>query len=172
MNTIDGAEGPPAGSMHSQHEIDSPPPVLVVQRSIKAGVEFLFDAWTRVEQLMQWWGPTGVSCNHAEIDLRVGGHYRIGNRFTDGTLVWISGSFEQIDRPHLLVYSWSVEPALRAPERVTVRFDQQADANTLVTITHERIADAATRASHLSGWIGCLDGLWQWAGSELSKQTR
>lgn len=130
---------------------------LVVRRSIRASAERLFDAWTRPEQLTQWWGPPGAHCPHADVDLRVGGSYRIGNQFADGPVIWISGRFEAIDRPRQLVYSWTIEPAASA-ERVTVSFDED-DGVTEVVLVHERIADAATRGQHEHGWNGCLDGL-------------
>ena len=53
----------------------------------------MFAAWTTPELLRQWWGPTGVRCIAAEIDLRVGGTYRIGNEIPDGSVIWISGEF-------------------------------------------------------------------------------
>jgi hypothetical protein len=34
-------------------------------------------AWTEAEQLKKWWGPQSVTCDGAEVDLRVGGRYRI-----------------------------------------------------------------------------------------------
>jgi uncharacterized protein YndB with AHSA1/START domain len=129
---------------------------LVVRRAIRAPAERLFDAWTRPEQLVQWWGPKGAHCPHAEVDLRVGGRYRIGNQFGDGPVIWISGQFEAIDRPVELVYSWTIEPA--AAERVTVRFQEDGGV-TEVVLVHERIADAASRDRHAQGWDGCLDGL-------------
>ena len=143
------------------NHLETPQPLhltLVARRSIRAPAERLFDAWTQAEHLTQWWGPRGVHCPHAEVDLRVGGRYRIGNQFADGTLVWISGEFEHIARPFELIYTWLIEPATDAPERVMVRFIE-ADGSTQVIVTHERIADEAKRAEHEQGWFGCLDGL-------------
>jgi uncharacterized protein YndB with AHSA1/START domain len=131
---------------------------LVVRRVIRASAERLFDAWTRPEQLVQWWGPPGAHCPHAEVDLRVGGSYRIGNQFGDGEVIWISGQFEAIERPLELVYTWRIEPAADRPERVTVRFNER-DGETEVVLVHERIADQASRDQHTQGWTGCLDGL-------------
>ena len=64
---------------------------LFVRRRIKASPERLFEAWTTPDQFVQWWGPPGVACPGAEMDLRVGGSYRIGNRMPDGIEVWIGG---------------------------------------------------------------------------------
>ena len=54
---------------------------LVVRKWIRATPERSFDAWTTPLALRKWWGPEGVECTEAEVDLRVGGHYRIANRF-------------------------------------------------------------------------------------------
>jgi uncharacterized protein YndB with AHSA1/START domain len=69
---------------------------LVVHRTIRAPVERVFAAWTTPEQLRRWWGPKSVVCSEAEVDLRIGGAFRIANQFPDGNVVWISGEFEQI----------------------------------------------------------------------------
>jgi uncharacterized protein YndB with AHSA1/START domain len=128
---------------------------LVVKRVIKATPARLFDAWTTPEQLLKWWGPRPVVCSAAEVDLRPGGAYRIGNRLPDGREVFISGVFEKIEMPHLLVYSWTMGGET---SRVTVRFEPRGTA-TEVIIEHENIPDEETRKDHEKGWIGCLDGL-------------
>lgn len=131
---------------------------LVVRRTIRASPDRVFAAWTTPEQLVKWWGPKGVRCAGAEVDLREGGAYRIGNELPSGDTVWISGTFEFVDRPNKLVYSWSLEPAASEPERVTVRFEPR-DVGTEVIIVHERIISEAARDQHQHGWTGCLDGL-------------
>jgi len=135
---------------------------LIVRRRIHATPEKLFGAWTQPAHLVNWWGPQGVACPAAEIDLRVGGTYRIANRFPDGTVVWITGLFELIEPPHRLVYTWKLESQMGPTERVSVCFEQLADS-TEVVVTHERIADEAVRTSHERGWNGCLDSLVKYA---------
>jgi len=135
---------------------------LVVRRRIDATREKLFAAWTQPELLVRWWGPQGVACPTAEIDLRVGGSYRIANQFTDGTVVWIAGVFEVIEPPHRLSYTWKLGSENGPVERVTVCFEAHGTA-TEVIVTHERIPDDTARTSHERGWIGCLDGLVKYA---------
>ena len=120
---------------------------LVVRRRIRATAERLFEAWTQPDQLRLWWGPPTVTCAGATIDLRVGGGYRIGNRYADGRIVWIAGDFEVVAPPSKLVFTWRIEPGPARIELVTVLFEQRDDA-TDVTVSHQRIADAATRAGH------------------------
>ena len=145
---------------------DSLPPALaatlVVRRRIKSTPEKLFAAWTRPELLTRWWGPQGATCPTAEIDLRVGGSYRIANLFSDGTVLWITGVFEVIEPPNRLMYTWKLESQKALTERVTVCFDAHA-SSTEVTVTHERIPNESARISHEHGWAGCLESLVRYA---------
>jgi uncharacterized protein YndB with AHSA1/START domain len=141
---------------------------LVVRRTIRASPERLFAAWTEPAQLRLWWGPAHVACPAAEVDLRVGGRYRLANQFADGSIWWIAGTFETVEPPRLLIYSWELSagdlapggmpPPVQAAERVTIRFEPHGDTTEVVVI-HERIADEPSRVSHEQGWFGCLDGL-------------
>jgi uncharacterized protein YndB with AHSA1/START domain len=131
---------------------------LVIRRTIRATPERLFGAWTQASHLRNWWGPPGVECIGADVDLQVGGRYRIGNRFSDGTIVWITGEFEVIEPPHEIVYTWRLEPQAHPSERVTVRFEPRG-GSTEVIVRHERIVDPVARDAHEQGWLGCLDGL-------------
>jgi uncharacterized protein YndB with AHSA1/START domain len=135
--------------------------VLVVRRTIRAPVARVFDAWIRPELLRRWWGPRPVTCSDAEVDLRVGGAYRIANLLPDGSVLWISGHFEIVEPPHRLVYTWHVEGKETpdaARSRVTVRFESR-DGGTEVIVVHERIDTEETRADHEKGWRGCLENL-------------
>jgi uncharacterized protein YndB with AHSA1/START domain len=85
---------------------------LEVRRTIHAPAQQVFEAWTQPVHLKTWWGPRPVTCTYAEIDLRVGGSYRIANQFPDGSVVWILGKFEVVDAPHKLVYTWRTNPSL------------------------------------------------------------
>ena len=134
---------------------------LTVRRVIAAPAARLFEAWTTPALLRIWWGPADVRCIAADVDLRVGGAYRLGNELPDGRVLWITGTFELIEHPRKLVYSWRIgdEPT----SRVTVRFDPVEPDGTEVTVLHERIASRAERDDHQLGWVGCLDGLDAWA---------
>jgi uncharacterized protein YndB with AHSA1/START domain len=143
------ASAPPAGAGSVS---------LVVRRLVHAPAARVFAAWTEPEHLKKWWGPTSVVCTGAEVDLRVGGRYRIANSFPDGQVVWIAGAFEVVEPPSRLIYSWALEGVARTAERVTVRFEPRGQ-DTEVVVVHDRIPDAPTRAQHEQGWLGCLDGL-------------
>jgi uncharacterized protein YndB with AHSA1/START domain len=134
---------------------------IVTRRRFPVTRERLFTAWTDAAQVEAWWGPAQVTAVGVEIDLRVGGHYRIGNRLPDGRLIWIAGEFIDVRPPSLLVYSWRLGE--EAETRVTVSFDA-ADEGSELTIVHELIESESSKAEHQQGWTGCLDGLAQFLG--------
>lgn len=132
---------------------------LLVRRTVRAPIERVFAAWTDPEQLERWWGPKNVTCTAAEVDLRVGGAIRLANELPDGTTLWIEGTFEKIEPPHELVYTWLVGGGIHGPaSRVRIRFVPK-DGATEVIVQHDRIDSEATRDNHEMGWLGCLDGL-------------
>ncbi len=134
---------------------------LLVRRTIKADVRRVFEAWTKPEHLIKWWGPRPVTCSSAEVDLRVGGAYRIANLLPDGNTLFIFGQFEVVEPPSRLVYTWHIELKNAPPpqvSRMTVRFEPQGTA-TEVIVLHEHIDSEATSADHEHGWNGCLDNL-------------
>jgi uncharacterized protein YndB with AHSA1/START domain len=52
---------------------------LVVTRTFDAPARIVFEAWTRPELFRRWWAPKsiGVSLLSCEMDVRVGGGYRL-----------------------------------------------------------------------------------------------
>ena len=79
--------------------------------NIKASPERIFDAFTDPAQLTQWWWPNGFSCPKAEVDLRIGGTYRIAMKWPGSIPTeqqfshYMGGEYYEIDRPHRLVMS-------------------------------------------------------------------
>ena len=52
---------------------------LVVTRTFNAPARIVFEAWTRPELFKRWWTPKsmGMSLRSCEMDVRVGGRYRL-----------------------------------------------------------------------------------------------
>jgi uncharacterized protein YndB with AHSA1/START domain len=133
---------------------------LRISRIVRVPPERAFAAWTDPKHVVHWWGPPGVTCTEAHIDLRVGGEYGIANQFADGRIIWIRGTFEAVDPPRRLVYSWRLdgEPHTAGAERVTVSFERRPGDATNIVVLHERVPSEERRRSHQAGWNGCLDG--------------
>ena len=89
----------------------TPAKQLVIERTFKASPERVFNAFTNPEKLTQWWWPKGFSCPAAEVDLRVGGTYKLAMQWlgavpgNDQFAHHMGGEYFEIDRPHRLVMS-------------------------------------------------------------------
>jgi uncharacterized protein YndB with AHSA1/START domain len=141
---------------------------LVVRRTYAAPQDKVFRAWTDPEQIVQWMSPSeGIRAEFAEVDLRVGGQYRIGYRTPNGLAV-VGGRFTHVAAPERLAYTWVWEPPndnAGAETLVTVEFREKAGATELV-LTHERFPNATMRAKHEHGWTGVLESLAAFVGRD------
>ncbi|MCZ6491166.1 MAG: SRPBCC domain-containing protein [Acidobacteria bacterium] len=139
----------------------APKTTLTLRRTFQAPREKVFHAWTDPETLKKWWGPEGYETPEAEVDLRVGGRYRLGMRkLPDGEVFFLGGTFREISPPERLVYTWSWEQASMdvGETLVTVEF-REAGQSTEVVLKHELFPNEETREHHNQGWNGCLDKL-------------
>ncbi len=140
---------------------------LTIKRTIKSSPQRLFRAWTQADELLKWFGPEGVSTETAEVDLRVGGAYRLVLRLPDGNTVAHHGHYREIRPAEKLVFTWILENQACDGSRgedcetlVTVHFEDRGSATEL-TITHEFLPSEKARNNHEFGWNGCLDSLEQ-----------
>lgn len=58
---------------------------IVVSRSIHAPRELVFEAFTAVKHLSQWWGPEGFTTTTKEFEFRVGGVWAFTMHGPNGT---------------------------------------------------------------------------------------
>jgi len=135
---------------------------LQIRRRFAASRERVFRAWTDPEALKQWFAVAeGYTTPIAEVDLRVGGRYRLGMKPPDSDQILIvGGEYREIRPPERLVFTWSWEgaPSNEPATLLTIEFREQGGA-TEVLLTHENFVDEAARDRHAGGWEGCLSGL-------------
>ena len=132
---------------------------LEVRRHYKAGVAAVYAACTDPEQMKSWMAPNdAVRESEVELDVRVGGRYRIVMYAPNGETHRVAGEFREVVPPHRLVYTWAWESTPERQSLVTIELRPVNDGTELV-LTHQRLADRDARDRHLVGWIGCLDRL-------------
>jgi uncharacterized protein YndB with AHSA1/START domain len=136
---------------------------LQAQVVIEAPRERVFDAWTQPEQLVRWYALNDEwQTASAEVDLQVGGRFRIGLRPPGGSVFYEEGSFLRIAPPDQLVYtcvSGGVAGATEEVTTVTVTFVELAPGRTEVRVEQTGFGLAAARDLHQSGWPHFLERL-------------
>jgi len=141
--------------------VDTDNPSLTLTRRIDAPPARVFAAWTEPRLIARWWQPVPVGDGdavRAEIDLRIGGRYRIVIRGADGEEHDVGGEYVEIERDRRLVFTWAWRSTPSRISRVSVTLAPEGDG-TRLTLTHERFADAAARDRHHGGWTRILDAL-------------
>ena len=135
-------------------------PSLTLERHYPVAPEKVWRAWTDPEALKRWWGPMrGEPVSAAELDVRVGGRFRIvfgGPRGTDNEC---AGVYQEVVPDRKLVFSWHWPRS--TPERVsrvTIEFIRSGTGTDLKFV-HDQFFDEAARDGHKRGWTGSLDKL-------------
>lgn len=133
---------------------------LTLVRRIAARPTIVFEALTTPEGVASWWGPDNLPVLSAELDARVGGAYRVRFQTVDGQQHEAFGECLEVDPPRRLAISWTYafggEPE-EAGRTSRVEFDvRPIDGGAELTLTHTRLANEASLASHAHGWTGSL----------------
>ena len=104
---------------------------LVVTRTFNAPARIVFEAWTKPELFRQWWVPKsmGMSLLSCEMDVRVGGRYRLefGTRGLKGMAFF--GTYMEVTPHSRLV--WTNEESDEGSV-TTVTFEEKGGKTLLV----------------------------------------
>jgi uncharacterized protein YndB with AHSA1/START domain len=136
---------------------------LRIERVIDAPPAAVFRAWTTRDAMERWYADGDDSTAHVvELDLRVGGRYRIAFGPSGKEPYVESGTYLEIDPPHRLVVSETLANAGEGPDfgwtgtRVTVEFRAE-DGKTRLVLVHEGFPSTEHRDGAGGGWPGFLD---------------
>ncbi len=126
---------------------------LRMTRFFDASRERVFRAFAEPQQLVTWWGPTGMSVIDHDIDVRVGGAWRTTIRSETGDEYTMSGVYREISAPHRLVFTWAWErDGSRGHETVvTIQFSE-AEGRTKLSFLQEFFDTEETKNAHEAGW--------------------
>ena len=107
---------------------------LVVTRTFDGPARIVFEAWTKPELFKQWWVPKsmGMFLRSCEMDVRVGGRYRLEFAHGDSQSAFF-GTYKEV-RPHSRLV-WTNEEGGEGGPVTTVTFEEQG-GKTLV-VMHE-----------------------------------
>lgn len=136
--------------------------VIIAEIQIAAPPERVFDALVSPEQVMRWWGQSGIyRCTEFKADLRVGGRWSSAGVGPGGDNFEVTGEYLEIDAPRLLVHTWVASWTGRA--KTTVRWElEPKEQGTQVTLRHSGLSAYPNLAQSYRGWprmLGWLQAL-------------
>ncbi len=126
-----------------------------VRRHMPARREVVYEAWTTPEGFRHWMCPGDVISAEAELDVRVGGSFRIVMK--SPTVEHLhTGIYQTVEPPAKLAFTWIA--GNHPPTHVVVEFIDLGEESEIV-ITHEGfvIPDVARR--YEGGWATIAEKL-------------
>jgi len=104
---------------------------LVVTRTVNGPARLVFEAWTKADLFRRWWVPKSYGLNllSCEIDVRVGGQYRLAFLHEGATMEFFGTYLEVVPHSRLV---WTNEEGDGGKTITTVTFEEKAGQTLLV----------------------------------------
>ena len=105
---------------------------LVVTRTIDAPARIVFEAWTKPELFKRWWVPKsmGMSLLSCEMDVRVGGRYRLVFGLNGAQAMEVFGKYLEVTPHSRLV--WTNDEGEEGGAVTTLTFEEKGGQTLLV----------------------------------------
>lgn len=105
---------------------------LVVTRTVNAPARLVFEAWTKAELFRRWWVPKSYGLNliSCEMDVRVGGQYRLVFLHEGATMEFFGAYLEVTPHSRL---AWTNDEGDQGQTVTTVTFEE-VDGKTLLVV--------------------------------------
>ena len=159
--------------MDERRESDAPPTknrtgveqsereLVVASRTVNGPARLVFEAWTKAELFRRWWVPKsyGLTLLSCEMDVRVGGRYRLVFSHQASTMEFF-GTYREVTPHSRLV--WTNEEGDGGETVTTVTFDENAGKTLLVVhdlYPSKEALDAAVASGSTGGMPETLDQL-------------
>jgi uncharacterized protein YndB with AHSA1/START domain len=127
---------------------------------LPAPPSLVFRALTDPPELAKWWGPHGFTIPGLELDLRVGGGYRIAMQPPEGELFYLQGEFREVDPSRRLAYTFRWEDPDPDDVETTVTLSlRDLGGSTELKLDQGAFATEARRALHEQGWTDSFEKL-------------
>jgi uncharacterized protein YndB with AHSA1/START domain len=108
---------------------------ILIVRAFSAPCAAVFDAWTRPEQVTEWWDPRRQPLAACEIDLSPNGRFRFVTQGPDGAAHPFTGRYREIVPPSRLVFT--TQTSLNGPSSIGTLIFEEHGGTTTLTMTIE-----------------------------------
>lgn len=132
-------------------------PMLLLDFEIEANCNSVYNAWTDLSILQKWFCPTGFSVALAEMDLKVGGYFKIHMKSSDGTIYPTKGEYILLDNPNRIVYkdSWDDDRENNEPTTTEIVFEPTGSKTLMKIYTSfatEKQKENILNSGIIDGW--------------------
>ena len=93
---------------------------VTIEKTFKAPLKVVWDAWTESEQIVKWWAPNGMDVKVEEHDFSVGGKWRYTMMMPNGSEFISQGIYKEIIEQEKIVTSADFKPMTENVELVAL----------------------------------------------------
>jgi uncharacterized protein YndB with AHSA1/START domain len=146
---------PDTATMHITADRDA----IISEIDIAAPPDRVFQALIDPQQVLQWWGQTGIyRCTEFAADVRPGGQWRSAGIGPDGGPFEARGEYIEVEPPRLLIYSWVA--SWTGALKTTIRCElTRSGKGTQLRLSHGGLASHPELAQSYRGWPRMLGWL-------------
>jgi len=124
---------------------------LHINKNLPANINKVWKAWTNADDLAAWFCPEGMTATVHEMDVKVGGKYRITMAPPEGDTYTAIGEYKEVVPNEKLVFSWQWEGDEQVSE-VTILFTDKGKT-TDMDFHHDQFESKESRDKHEEGWV-------------------
>jgi uncharacterized protein YndB with AHSA1/START domain len=159
---------PPSATERANHSANE----IRITRVYDAPVALVWDAWTDLEQVAQWWGPRGFTITTHHKDLRVGGTWQYTMHGPDGKDWPNFTRYHEVEPRAKLVYDHGATSDDAAPLfRVTAEFRDLGSGRTELTLCMTLATAEAAQQTRAMIKAAGGNSTWDRLAEYLEQQT-
>ncbi len=83
---------------------------LTIKKHLDAPIQLVWDAWTKPEHIINWWGPKGMETKVESHEFKVGGKWKYSMKMPDGGDFIAEGTYSEIINMQKIVTSADFRP--------------------------------------------------------------
>ena len=83
---------------------------LTIKKTFNVPIQLVWDAWTRPEHILQWWGPKGMNTRIVSHEFRIGGSWVFAMTMPDGNEFITEGVYSEIEEPYKIISTADFKP--------------------------------------------------------------
>lgn len=136
------------------------PNSVSLHRVVKTTPEKLYRAFTQANAIASWLPPYGFLCTVHEMDVKVGGKFRMSfENFSTGHSHSFGGDYHELKPGELIKYSDKFDDPNLPGEMITTVWIKKVSAGTELKVLQEGIPDQIPAEMCYLGWQDSLDKL-------------
>ena len=132
---------------------------IEITKTLNAPIKSVFDAWTKKEELEQWFAPENMTTTVQKLSVVAGGEYKITMKNAEGAEYVVGGVFKEVNAPEKLVFSWRwISPEPGQETLITVEF-KEVSGKTEMRFVHSGFKQEEFKKNHEEGWVSTFNKL-------------